>query len=248
MSVAAMVALTAASLTTFSRASVLILVLGGVSGYLLFAIDNGVVSGFWRRHRRRGVSLLIAAIAVISGAIFYQSEDALLSFVSGAWRLRLDATLGLDFSTASRLEVFRETLVALGEAPWLGHGSVQPSVLTSPTENTFLGVVIEFGIVGLIIYVLALWTISSAIYRRWLKGRLSTRFVIPAWWIMYVGLLATNDFIGFSAGTVAMAFMYANHGGRVFGDHSRESKPGDRRALKMSKSQEYDNSSVLSVD
>lgn len=210
--------LISASLSTFSRASLLVLVLAGMFGYVLFAMDNG---GFARRLKSaRQWSLLISALMgfLILGVVVYGDSSYLIEFVLNAWRARFEMTLGGDASTSTRLGMIGEAIDAWAAAPWFGYGVRETSGLSQSSENAFLAILVNLGAVGLVLYGGALWTITRTIVRRWRAGSRSTRFLVPAWWFMYIALLGTNDFMFLSAGTIAIAFMYSNQAGRVMGD------------------------------
>lgn len=207
--------LVASLLTTFSRGPLLALLCASVFGCVLFAMDHP----HWRVGRLgRRIGAIAMAVVLLAAIVSQARESVVGSLLVDAWRFRAESSLGGDTSFSLRLEAIQQAMRVWAKAPWLGHGSVDTVGMATGTENTFLAVLVRYGVLGLIAYMTALWAIVVVVWRRWRMGDRATRFVMPAWLTMYFILLLTNELYGFSAGTLVLAMVIANRNGRVFGD------------------------------
>lgn len=188
---------------TFSRGALfglmLVLLVGSGAPLLGFGGNRGPL---WRRAARSVVCLIIVVLVMIS----------LVSGLEAAglpvWTWMVDRVSpvleGTDLSVTNRLKILDRAWDIAVDAPLLGYTAEDLAQVRHP-DNTFLFVVHQHGVLGLVALVGMLIWVGWELISSWAR---SEGAVDSGWFALFAGylfLLATNDFLYFSMGSLALA-------------------------------------------
>lgn len=158
------------ALALLAAANVLFLV-DGATGYLLL----GALSVLWVAQRLRGRPLSAVLLAVMAaGAVLLATpnpvRDRMARIVHEATNYQPGRAATGDNSTGVRMEFYRNTLPIIAEQPLLGVGTggfarayaqqVEGTAMARAANphSEFLGITVQLGVCGLILFLLLWWT------------------------------------------------------------------------------------------
>jgi O-antigen ligase len=138
--------------------------------------------------RARSLALAFVLLAASSSVIFYLISSMGLSATSADVRSRFDLFSGriesLDINDSSRVDLFWEGVEGIKKEPIVGYGTFGGSGFIFRPHNEFLGVWLDNGIIGIALFVSAIFFLGLECYR----ARQRVLFV------GYIGLLSTIPF------------------------------------------------------
>jgi len=159
---------------------------GGAVSWIL-VVGVYILTTFEARTRSLVTALVLLAASAL--LIFYLISSIGLSVTSTDVRSRFALFSGriesLDINDSSRLDLFWESVDGIKNAPLFGYGTFGATggFLFRP-HNEFLGVWLDNGIVGIVLFV---WAIGSLGWECYRAGK-------PPLFVAYVGLLSTIPF------------------------------------------------------
>jgi len=112
---------------------------------------------------------------------------------------------GEDESTMVRLSAIRLAIGDFLDHPLIGNGSSFESPWYVATENTFLDLLVRYGLVGTLPFLVFIFQLLKEVILS-TKSRLDdVGLILAAVLFAYLFMLATNDFLLFSMGTILLA-------------------------------------------
>lgn len=213
---------------TFSRAALIALVfilLVGIGGPLL-GLD-----GWGRPSRRQGLQTVawVTVVAFLVLLLVGGLESA--GVPVSVWVLeRVSPVIeGSDPSVANRLKILDRSWDLALEAPLLGYATQDLAGERQP-ENTFLLAMHRHGVFGFVAFTAMVLWLGLELLWKWTKRESALDVAWLALFGGYVLLLATNDFLYFSMGTLTLATLTAVAARRPSPYGHPPARPAIRRA------------------